>query len=196
MFTSLHALAKRGTLSITITAEGDDQLRVNVTPMPFDSKAKSTLPQPLSLVATPAEFDTEFTGALATWQAPKRSLTQQVLDASVPAPAAAGDTEKPAAAKEKGKPGRKPRAETKGDDEVPANVQAAAEAAGAAAVAADQSMAGGAEAELEQGAPIDAPPALDSDAGAPPAQPEPAAAPAPTTAADEEKVDTMTLDLF
>ena len=64
MFSTLHDLAKRATLMITVAAEGDDQLRVNVTPMPADTKAKSNLPQPLSLLATPTEFDAEFIAAL------------------------------------------------------------------------------------------------------------------------------------
>lgn len=89
MFTALHALAKQATLMITIAPEGADQLRVNVTPVPADSKAKASLPMPLSLVATPAEFDADFATALATWHAPKRSLIEQAQAATGGAPGAA-----------------------------------------------------------------------------------------------------------
>lgn len=108
MFTTLHALAKQATLMITIAPEGDDLLRVNVTPMPFDAKAKSSLPQPLSLLATPTEFDADFIAALATWQAPKRSLIQQAQDAAggaAPAPALPA----PKSEKKDDKPARKAR---------------------------------------------------------------------------------------
>jgi PRTRC genetic system protein E len=102
MFTTLHPLAKAAQLMITITAEGDEQLRVNVTPIPADTKAKAQLPQPLSLLATPTEFDTDFAAAIATWHAPKRSLIQQAQEAAkesaAPAPASAG---KPVAKTEK-----------------------------------------------------------------------------------------------
>lgn len=82
MFTTLHPLAKAAQLMITIAAEGDDQLRVNVTPIPVDTKSKAQLPQPLSLLATPAEFDTDFAAAIATWHSPKRSLILQAQEAA------------------------------------------------------------------------------------------------------------------
>jgi PRTRC genetic system protein E len=148
MFTTLHELAKRATLMITVAAEGDGQLRVNVTPMPFDPKAKSNLPQPLSLLATPVEFDADFVAALSTWQAPKRSLIQQAQDAT----GGAATTSTPALpapkAEAKGdskveKTTRKPRAGKSSEDEkkVEDAVPAAAAAAGEAAAAADQVMA-------------------------------------------------------
>lgn len=221
MFTSLHALAKQATLMITIAAEGDGQLRVNVTPMPFDDKAKSQLPKPLSLLATPAEFDADFSAALATWQAPKRSLVQQAEDA-------AGDDEPvaPAAAAQKApakqdKPGRKAPARAgkpAAAEPDAAGVQAAGEAAGEAAAAADQVMAGSeptgaAEPPLDAGQKDDdtAAGAAQAEAGgeaAANAQPdEPAAAPEgagegeadpePVHAAtDQGQVDTVALDLF
>ncbi|HBZ07489.1 MAG TPA: hypothetical protein DEP03_14310, partial [Massilia sp.] len=103
MFTSLHELAKKATLMITIAAEGDEQLRVNVTPVPFDTKAKANLPQPLSLVASPAEFDADFGTALLTWHAPKRSLIEQAQAAggapaatpALPAPKCESKNDKP-----------------------------------------------------------------------------------------------------
>jgi PRTRC genetic system protein E len=178
MFTSLHALAKQATLMITIAAEGDDLVRVNVAPVPADTKSKAKLPQPLSLLATPAEFDADFIAVLATWQAPKRTLLQQAQDATggaqapaamLPAPAAAAGSDSKAGDKpqEKAKPGRKARADKSGGaEQQPAGLQAAGEAAGAAGAAADDVMVVA------------------------------AAASAPVADGDLEKVDTHTLDMF
>jgi len=141
MFTSLHELAKQATLMITIAPEGADQLRVNVTPVPADSKAKANLPMPLSLVATPAEFDADFATALATWHAPKRSLIEQAQAATGGAPGAAPALSAPKAAAKNDKPGKKGRGKADGEQE-PAALQAAGEAAGEAGAAADQMMAG------------------------------------------------------
>ncbi len=158
MFITLHELAKKATLMITVAAEGDEMVRVNVTPMPADTKAKHNLPQPLSLLATPVEFDADFVAALSTWQAPKRSLIQQAQDAAggaAPASKAPALPAPKADAKSDAK-GEKPtrRARSgKGDDDKKTEdaVQAAAAATGEAAAAADQVMAdttgaGGAEA--------------------------------------------------
>jgi len=148
MFTTLHELAKKATLMITVAAEGDGQLRVNVTPMPFDTKAKSNLPQPLSLLATPTEFDADFIAALSTWQAPKRSLVQQAQDAvggtskaaAAPAlPAPKADTKNEAKTE---KSSRKARAGKGGEDDKKVDaVPGAAAAAGEAVAGADQVMA-------------------------------------------------------
>lgn len=189
MFTSLHALAKQATLMITIAPEGPDQLRVNVTPMPLDSKAKAGMPQPLSLVATPAEFDADFITALGTWQAPKRTLVQQAQDAAGGAAAApaSADAPKLPAPKEKPKAGRKAKSDkpTGADDADPSSQ---AEATGA------DDVAPGGQADA---AGID-----DASAGADqvntgaPAADEPAAAPAPVIAAAELTAADLTLDLF
>jgi PRTRC genetic system protein E len=215
MFTALHALAKQATLMITIAAEGDDQLRVNVTPMPFDDKAKSQLPKPLSLLATPTEFDADFIAALATWQAPKRSLVEQAQDSTgTDEPAAPAAPASKAAAKQD-KPSRKTTArggKASASEPEPAGVQAAGDAAGEAAAAADQAMAGN-----EQPGPVEPPPVdaaqQDNDtapeAAQPDASPEPVLASEPVadggaepvqepvqTAAEQEPADTLTLDLF
>jgi len=174
MFTSLHALAKQATLMITIAPEGDDQLRVNVTPVPADSKTKAKLPQPLSLVATPAEFDSDFATALTNWVAPKRSLVQQVQDVvgdQAASPAAVIEAPKPdGKADAKGKGGRKKNID-----------KPAAEQDGASAPdggdAADEAPAGDA---------IQAP---DADGSAVPA-------PAAPVAATDAAIDVHTLDLF
>jgi PRTRC genetic system protein E len=211
MFTSLHALAKQATLMITIAAEGDDQLRVNVTPVPFDGKAKANLPQPLSLVATAAEFDADFVAALSTWQAPKRSLVEQAQAATGTASSAAPALPAPKAAAKNDKPGKKGRGKA-GADEEPAAVQAAGEAAGEAVAAADQVMVGGTGegAETQPGAEAPTPTAQPDAAGevvAEPAQSDSDAAPladagqvqaAPVTEQVDasEPVDKFTLDLF
>jgi len=130
MFTTLHALAKQATLMITVAAEGDDQLRVNVTPVPFDGKAKANLPQPLSLVATPAEFDTDFETALSTWQAPKRSLVEQAQAATGGSSAAAPALPAPKAGSRSSKPTSKGAAKGKtGADQEAAGQVVAGEAA-------------------------------------------------------------------
>jgi len=207
MFTSLHALAKQATLMITIAAEGDDQLRVNVTPVPFDTKAKANLPQPLSLVASPAEFDADFGAALLTWHAPKRSLIEQAQAAfgapaaapALPAPKSESKTDKPSARKGRSKAGA---------SEEPAAVQAAGEAGGEAVAGADQVMAEGAQPGADEQLPAGAPeaaggtdtPPMRSDE-APQVTAEPAADAAPVVAepapvGGEEPVDKFTLDLF
>lgn len=220
MFSTLHELAKQATLMITVAAEGDDQLRVNVTPMPFDTKAKSKLPQPLSLLATPTEFDADFIAALSTWQAPKRTLIQQAQDAAGGAPAAAAPAlPAPKADSKAEKPGRKPRAGKGGDDDKKDGVQPAA-AAGEQAAASDQVAADAASGEQQQ-AGADAGSAAPGTGGdvvtdqgaeqagsteATIAQPESAAAVVDQAAdgagaaleapAGEEPVDKFTLNLF
>ena len=163
MFSILHALAKQATLMITIAAEGDDELRVNVTPVPADTKTKAKLPQPLSLRATPAEFDADFIAALATWQAPKRSLLQQAQDAVSPPAAAASGLALPAPKAEakvdgkNDKPARKGRGGKGGDDDKKIDaVPGAAAAAGEAAAAADEVIATSASADAGDQLPADA----------------------------------------
>jgi PRTRC genetic system protein E len=189
MFTSLHALAKQATLMITIAPEGADQLRVNVTPMPLDSKAKAGMPQPLSLVATPAEFDADFITALGTWQAPKRTLVQQAQDAvggAAVAPASADATKLPAP-KEKPKAGRKAKSDKPtGADDADPNSQAEATGADDAAPGRQADAAGVDDASA----------GADQVNTAAPAADEPAPAPAPVVAAAGLTAADLTLDLF
>ncbi|KVW13845.1 hypothetical protein WK91_21280 [Burkholderia cepacia] len=65
LFTSLHELARTTSINILITAEGDENLRVNVTPMPNGKGEKQRWP--LSLLATPAELDAEFAAAVEVY---------------------------------------------------------------------------------------------------------------------------------
>ncbi|ARL38616.1 hypothetical protein BOC49_11030 [Burkholderia pseudomallei] len=75
MFTSLHELARTTSINILITAEGDEYLRVNVTPLP-NAKGKKEL-WPLSLVATPQELDAEFAAAVEAYEPSALSLLDQ-----------------------------------------------------------------------------------------------------------------------
>lgn len=223
MFSTLHELAKQATLMITVAAEGDDQLRVNVTPMPFDMKAKSKLPQPLSLLATPTEFDADFIAALSTWQAPKRTLIQQAQDAAGGAPAAAAPAlPAPKADTKSEKPGRKTRGGKGGDDDkkdgaaqtgaagdpTAASDQAVADSAGAAPGEQPQAGADAGSAEPGTGGDVvtDQGTEQAGSAEATIVQPESAAAvvdqvadgagAAPEAPAGDEPVDKFTLDLF
>jgi PRTRC genetic system protein E len=191
MFTTLHALAKQATLMITIAAEGDGQLRVNVTPMPFDTKAKSNLPQPLSLLATPEEFDADFITALSTWQAPKRSLIQQAQEAAggtSTAAAPALPAPKPAAKAEKTdkteKGARKTRAGKGGAEQEPVEQPDADAASGDAQPDAALQEAGG-DAQV-----------VNDAAGAAAEPVEQQAVAALADGVDPEAVDKFTLDLF
>ncbi|KVG83223.1 hypothetical protein WJ36_10670 [Burkholderia ubonensis] len=75
LFTSLHALAQAASINILITAEGDENLRVNVTPLQ-NSKGEKKL-WPLSLVATPEELDAEFATAVEAYEPGALSLLDQ-----------------------------------------------------------------------------------------------------------------------
>ncbi|WP_246795651.1 PRTRC system protein E [Burkholderia perseverans] len=75
LFTSLHEIARAANLNILIVAEGDDQLRVNVTPVQ-DAKAAKKL-WPLSLVATPAELDEQFADAVTAYEPGALSVLDQ-----------------------------------------------------------------------------------------------------------------------
>ncbi|MFP3613782.1 PRTRC system protein E [Paraburkholderia sp. SIMBA_050] len=105
LFASLYPLAQKTTLTLLITAEGD-QLRVNVTPRAKDDvKGEKTL-YPLSILATPDELDRDFAEAVAIYE----PSTQSVLDQARAASEANGTGKSaPAPAATKGKPGRKVR---------------------------------------------------------------------------------------
>ncbi|AKM44352.1 hypothetical protein NL30_30050 [Burkholderia contaminans] len=75
MFTSLHALAQTTSINILITAEGAENLRVNVTPMPNGKGEKQRWP--LSLLATPEELDAEFAAAVEVYAPGATPLLEQ-----------------------------------------------------------------------------------------------------------------------
>lgn len=181
MFTALHALAKQATLMITIAAEGDDQLRVNVTPMPSDDKVKAQLPNPLSLLASPAEFDADFIAALATWQAPKRSLLEQAQDATE-----AQDPAAPAA----------PALKTPAKKDKAAGKAAARGGKPTAPEPAPETAKGASEPAQSATEPVESA-TEPAKSATEPAEVETAVAPSPVQAVPEQQpADTLTLNLF
>lgn len=203
MFTSLHALAQAATLLVVVTTEGDDQLRINVTPTRTDDKTKPHKLRPLSLVGTPAELDEGFAAALAEWQAPRRSLIEQARDTGdddVKATAASSKAAKPALPAPEKKteaapaPGRKkpgPKPKSSSADATPAGAAGGDVAAGGDAALADDSGTAASSAVADD--PAGAEPAADPDTAA--------AAPAEITASTasteaEPAADEFTLDLF
>lgn len=78
MFEELFALACSATLTMTVSAdEKSGRLTVNVIPKPRQDTGEPALAQPLSLTATPQEFDTGFIEALCGYREVRRSLAQQ-----------------------------------------------------------------------------------------------------------------------
>ena len=75
MFEELFALACSATLTMTVSAdEKSGRLTVNVIPKPRQDAGEPALAQPLSLTATPQEFDTGFIEALCGYREVRRSL--------------------------------------------------------------------------------------------------------------------------
>ncbi|MDR6447440.1 PRTRC genetic system protein E [Paraburkholderia terricola] len=81
LFASLHPLAKRTTLTLLITAEGD-QLRVNVTPRANDDTKGEKPLYPLSILATPEELDRDFAEAVSIYEPSTLSVLEQARVAS------------------------------------------------------------------------------------------------------------------
>lgn len=80
MFEELFALATSATLTMTVSAdEKTGRLTVNVIPKPKPKQqaGEPALAQPLSLTATPQEFDAEFVQALRGYRDVRQSLAQQ-----------------------------------------------------------------------------------------------------------------------
>ncbi|EER62159.1 conserved hypothetical protein [Acidovorax delafieldii 2AN] len=79
MFEELFALACSATLTMTVSAdEKSGRLTVNVIPKPRQDAGEAALTQPLSLTATPQEFDAGFIEALRGYREVRQSLAQQV----------------------------------------------------------------------------------------------------------------------
>ena len=126
VFQALYELCKSAALTMTISAdEKAGLMTVNVIPKPKNDPGEAALAQPLSLTATPAEFDAEFVTALCGYAAKRASLlaqaeaTNEVLDAAKDASA----KQAAAAAKKASKPARKPEAsgEAPHDDDAAAS---------------------------------------------------------------------------
>ncbi|MDR8398246.1 PRTRC system protein E [Paraburkholderia sp. USG1] len=110
LFASLHPLAQRTTLTLLITAEGD-QLRVNVTPRANgDTKGEKTL-YPLSILATPEELDRDFAEAVSIYEPSTLSVLDQARAASAANGTVDGGTKALPAPTQKGTRGRKRTAE-------------------------------------------------------------------------------------
>lgn len=78
MFEELYALALGACLTLTISAdEKTGRMTVNVIPKPRKDVGELALTQPLSLTATPQEFDAEFIGALRGFREVHQSLAKQ-----------------------------------------------------------------------------------------------------------------------
>lgn len=78
MFEELFALACSATLTMTVSAdEKTGRLTVNVIPKPKQQAGEPALAQPLSLTATPQEFDAGFIEALRGYRDVRQSLAQQ-----------------------------------------------------------------------------------------------------------------------
>jgi len=78
MFEELFALACSATLTMTVSAdEKSGRLTVNVIPKPRQDAGEPALAQPLSLTATPQEFDAGFIEALRGYREVRQSLAQQ-----------------------------------------------------------------------------------------------------------------------
>ena len=78
MFEELFALTCSATLTMTVSAdEKSGRLTVNVIPKPRQDAGEAALTQPLSLTATPQEFDAGFIEALCGYRVARQSLAQQ-----------------------------------------------------------------------------------------------------------------------
>lgn len=78
MFEELFALACSATLTMTVSAdEKSGRLTVNVIPKAKPDAGEPALAQPLSLTATPQEFDAGFIDALRGYREVRSSLAQQ-----------------------------------------------------------------------------------------------------------------------
>nr|WP_297383512.1 PRTRC system protein E [uncultured Roseateles sp.] len=78
MFQELFALAASATLTMTVSAdEAAGRMTINVIPKPRKDANEPALTQPLSLTATPQEFDAGFIAALSGYREVRQSLEQQ-----------------------------------------------------------------------------------------------------------------------
>ena len=112
MFQELFQLALGATLSLTISVdEKQGRMTVNVIPKPKADAGEPALSTPLTLTASPEEFDAEFVGVLNRYRTARVSLaeqaqiTQELLDAAKAASAKKGTT---AVAKASAKPAPAP----------------------------------------------------------------------------------------
>jgi PRTRC genetic system protein E len=78
MFEELFALARHATLTLIVSADAaSGRMTVSVIPKPKDDNDEAALRQPLSLTATPQEFDADFLAALRDYREVRSSLAEQ-----------------------------------------------------------------------------------------------------------------------
>lgn len=78
LFEELHALACGATLTLIVSTEdASGRMTISVIPKPKDDSGEAALRQPLSLTATPQEFDLEFIDALRGYREVRASLAEQ-----------------------------------------------------------------------------------------------------------------------
>lgn len=78
LFAKLHDLALQGPLVLSLTADPvSGKMTITVTPMVDKDIPEKALRQPLTLSATPAEFDAEFFDVLDKYSAARQSLREQ-----------------------------------------------------------------------------------------------------------------------
>ena len=78
MFEELFALASHATLTLIVSADAaSGRMTVSVIPKPKDDNGEAALRQPLSLTATPQEFDAGFLDALRDYREVRASLADQ-----------------------------------------------------------------------------------------------------------------------
>jgi PRTRC genetic system protein E len=79
MFKELASICATATLLMSISAdEKTGLMTINVTPKPKKDADEPALSKPLTLTATPEEFDAGFVNALQSFQAKRVSLAEQV----------------------------------------------------------------------------------------------------------------------
>jgi len=79
VFRELYAIARTAVLTLTVSAdEKSGQMTINVIPKPKKDLGEPALAKPLSITATPEEFDAGFGQALLGYQASRLTLQEQV----------------------------------------------------------------------------------------------------------------------
>lgn len=79
MFEELFALANDATLTLVVSADTKaGKMTVAVIPKPKDDHGEPALRQPLSLTASPQEFDAGFVETLRSYREVRTSLAEQV----------------------------------------------------------------------------------------------------------------------
>ena len=78
MFEELFALASNATLTLIVSADAaSGRMTVSVIPKPKENIGEAALRQPLSLTATPQEFDAGFLATLRDYREVRASLADQ-----------------------------------------------------------------------------------------------------------------------